>query len=117
MFKTYLHVTHMSSGNEPRETGTSEQWWGITSGRLCERVSDLDVFIVLSHSSKPVRDRIPDLLPGAFPVGVDLFPYTREEVGRSPLAAQRHSSTPWRVVAGATCEAEAHPPHNSYDRP
>jgi len=42
MFKTYLHVTHMSSGNEPRETGTSEEWWGITSGRLCERVSDLE---------------------------------------------------------------------------
>lgn len=42
--------------------------------------SDLDVFVVLSHSDKPVRDRIPDLLPGAFPVGVDLFPYTRQEV-------------------------------------
>ncbi len=50
--------------------------------------SDLDVFVVLSHSDKPVRDRIPNLLPGAFPVGVDLFPYTREEVAArvpSPL--------------------------------
>ena len=47
--------------------------------------SDLDVFIVLSHSTKPVRDRIPGLLPGAFPVGVDLFPFTREEVAaRTP---------------------------------
>lgn len=42
--------------------------------------SDLDVFIVLSHASLRVRDRIPDLLPGSFPVGVDLFPYTREEI-------------------------------------
>lgn len=42
--------------------------------------SDLDVFIVLSGSTRPVRDRVPDLLPGAFPVGVDLFPYTREEI-------------------------------------
>lgn len=38
--------------------------------------SDLDVFVVLSHSSKAIRERIPELLPGAFPVGVDLFPYT-----------------------------------------
>jgi hypothetical protein len=32
-----------------------------------------------------VRDRIPALLPGRFPVGVDLFPFTREEiVARTP---------------------------------
>jgi predicted nucleotidyltransferase len=50
--------------------------------------SDLDVFVILSHSAKAVWDRIPDLLPGAFPVGVDLFPYTRQEVAArtwSPL--------------------------------
>ena len=50
--------------------------------------SDLDVFVVLSRSPKTVRDRIPELLPGAFPVGVDLFPYTREEIAAripSPL--------------------------------
>jgi predicted nucleotidyltransferase len=47
--------------------------------------SDLDIFVVLSSSSRPVRDRIPDLLPGAFPVGVDLFPYTRAEMAaRAP---------------------------------
>ena len=47
--------------------------------------SDLDVFVVLSGSAKGVRDRIPDLLPGAFPVGVDLFPFTREEIAaRTP---------------------------------
>ncbi len=42
--------------------------------------SDLDVFIVLSRSDRPVRERIPELLPGAFPVPVDVFPYTREEM-------------------------------------
>jgi predicted nucleotidyltransferase len=50
--------------------------------------SDLDVFVVLRESVKPVRDRIPDLLPGAFPVGVDLFPFTRAEIAAqtpSPL--------------------------------
>ena len=47
--------------------------------------SDLDVFIVLGHSPMPIRDRVPDLLPGAFPVGVDIFPFTREEMaGRAP---------------------------------
>ncbi len=47
--------------------------------------SDLDVFIVLRHASRPVRDRIPALLPGAFPVGVDVFPFTREEMAdRAP---------------------------------
>ena len=42
--------------------------------------SDLDIFVVLSRSETSVRERIPYLLPGTFPVGVDLFPYTREEI-------------------------------------
>lgn len=41
--------------------------------------SDIDVFLLLRESSKPVRDRIPDYLPRSFPVGVDLFPFTLEE--------------------------------------
>ena len=49
--------------------------------------SDLDVFIVLRSSPKSVRDRMPTLLPGPFPVGVDLFPFTREEIAaRTPSA-------------------------------
>ena len=42
--------------------------------------SDLDVFIVLSGSGQPVRERIGDLLPGPFPVPMDVFPYTRAEM-------------------------------------
>ena len=42
--------------------------------------SDLDVFVVLTQANQPVRDRIPALMPRRFPVGVDLFPYTREEM-------------------------------------
>jgi len=42
--------------------------------------SDLDLFVVLSGSDRAVADRVADLLPGAFPVGLDLFPYTREEI-------------------------------------
>jgi uncharacterized protein len=50
--------------------------------------SDLDVFLMLSHDQREVRDRIPAYLPGRFPVPIDLFPYTREEMerlGPSPL--------------------------------
>jgi len=50
--------------------------------------SDVDIFILLSSSDRSIRDRIPQLLPHVFPVGVDLFPYTREEVAAlepSPL--------------------------------
>ena len=62
--------------------------------------SDLDVFIVLTHASKPVRDRIPDLLPGPFPVGVDLFPYTREEMtAQTPsLLLDAVSRSRWRYT-------------------
>ncbi len=42
--------------------------------------SDLDVLIVLERSDRPVRDRIPLYLPGPFPIGMDLFPYTRDEL-------------------------------------
>jgi predicted nucleotidyltransferase len=60
--------------------------------------SDLDVFVLLSASDRPVRDRIPELLPGAFPVGIDLFPFTREEIAArkgSPLLAAVAASR-WR---------------------
>jgi hypothetical protein len=62
--------------------------------------SDLDVFIVLSRSEKSIRDRIADFLPGPFPVGMDLFPYTREEVAArsdSPLLAEVRGSR-WRYT-------------------
>src|SRR5437588_156321 len=42
--------------------------------------SDVDILIVLSESQASVRDRIPDLLPGSFPVPIDLFPYTPAEI-------------------------------------
>jgi predicted nucleotidyltransferase len=42
--------------------------------------SDLDVFLALGRADRPIRDRVPDYLPGPFPVGVDLFPFTRGEI-------------------------------------
>ena len=47
--------------------------------------SDLDVFLVLSGADRAVRDRVPSYLPGAFPVPVDVFPFTRAEMAdRAP---------------------------------
>lgn len=49
--------------------------------------SDLDLFIVLSDSPKPVRERVPDFLPGGLPVPADVFPFTRAEIAeRRPSA-------------------------------
>jgi predicted nucleotidyltransferase len=62
--------------------------------------SDLDVFVTLSSSDKPVADRVVELLPGVFPVGIDLFPFTREEIaaraGSPLLDAVARSS--WRYA-------------------
>ena len=71
--------------------------------------SDLDVFVVLSGSAKGVRDRIPDLLPGAFPVGVDLFPFTRDEIAaRTPsVLLDAVARSRWRY---ARLDARGGPP-------
>jgi predicted nucleotidyltransferase len=60
--------------------------------------SDLDVLIVLAHAAEPIPGRIGALRPGRFPVPVDLFPYTREELearAGSPIVAAASKSA-WR---------------------
>jgi predicted nucleotidyltransferase len=60
--------------------------------------SDLDVFIVLSRATEPVRERIATFRPTNFPVPVDVFPLTRaemEELSASPLLAAVKKSR-WR---------------------
>ena len=50
--------------------------------------SDLDVFVRLARSNTPIRERIASLMPSTFPVGMDLFPFTDEEIAErrgSPL--------------------------------
>lgn len=42
--------------------------------------SDLDVFVILREADRPVRDRIAALMPDRFPVPMEVFPYTREEM-------------------------------------
>jgi predicted nucleotidyltransferase len=60
--------------------------------------SDLDLLIVLTRADGPARDRIPDLLPRTFPVPLDLFPFTRDELREradSPIVAAASASR-WR---------------------
>jgi len=46
----------------------------------CVPGSDVDLLIVLGKSDKPFLERITDYMPSKFPVGVDIFPYTRQEL-------------------------------------
>jgi len=64
--------------------------------------SDLDVLVVLRDAAAPVHERIPSLLPGRFPVPVDLFPFTRRELADradSPIVAAAAASV-WRYGRG-----------------
>jgi predicted nucleotidyltransferase len=58
--------------------------------------SDVDLLIILSASAQPFVDRIPMFLPTAFPVGMDVFPYTRAEV-------ERLKDEPNSIVRAALC--------------
>jgi predicted nucleotidyltransferase len=42
--------------------------------------SDVDILIVLTDSDVPFKDRITKYMPSSFPVGIDVFPYTRSEI-------------------------------------
>lgn len=57
-------------------------WFGSRVNGTPAPGSDVDVCVVLSTSSRPVRDRVGDYLPFGFPVGFDLFPYTEAELAR-----------------------------------
>jgi predicted nucleotidyltransferase len=54
-------------------------WFGSWVGGLPTPGSDVDLCLIVSESDKRMRDRVCDYLPLGFPVGLDLFPYTREE--------------------------------------
>lgn len=65
--------------------------------------SDVDLCIILRDSWLSRRERTARYLPGAFPVGIDLFVYTRDEFLRlardSP--AWHRTVCAGRVVAGS----------------
>ena len=55
--------------------------------------SDLDVVLVLRSSSVArIWDRIPDYSPRRFPLGVQVFPYTRSEVEKMLASGSRWMS-------------------------
>ena len=54
-------------------------WFGSWIRGLPTPGSDVDLCLILSESNKTMRERVCDYLPVGFPVGLDLFPYTREE--------------------------------------
>lgn len=55
-------------------------WFGSRVNGIPTPGSDVDVCLVLTCSDKPFRDRAADYLPLGFPVGLDLFPYTVDEL-------------------------------------
>ncbi len=57
-------------------------WFGSWVTGLPTPGSDVDLCLILSSSDRSPRDRSPDYLPVGFPVGVDLFAYTRTEFER-----------------------------------
>ncbi len=56
-------------------------WFGSWAHGTPTPRSDVDVCIVVSHSSKSYRHRAADYLP-ELPIPIDLFVYTREEFDR-----------------------------------
>jgi predicted nucleotidyltransferase len=51
--------------------------------------SDVDLLLILTNSDRAFLDRIPTFLPGRFPAGVDVFPYTRAEIDRMRAEGNR----------------------------
>jgi len=60
----------------------SIRWFGSWPKGTAAPGSDVDLFILVDRSDKPARDRMPDFLPRTFPVGIDLFVYTEDELRR-----------------------------------
>ena len=48
--------------------------------------SDADLLLILSSAGQPFLERIPRYLPTGLPLGVDVFPYTGDEIERMRAA-------------------------------
>ena len=57
-------------------------WFGSWVTGLPVPGSDVDLCLILSSSDNSAQDRISAYLPFGFPVGIDLFAYTRDEFER-----------------------------------
>lgn len=75
----------------------SLRWFGSWVNGTASVGSDVDLCVVVSHSDVPRRDRVVDYLPHVFPVGIDLFVLTEQEL--SSLRAE-HPSMAAAIDAG-----------------
>jgi len=57
-------------------------WFGSWVNGVPGPGSDVDLCLILSASDRPRHERSADFLPVGFPVGMDLFVYTRAEFER-----------------------------------
>jgi predicted nucleotidyltransferase len=73
------HVAHLCRQHPEIERAI---WFGSWVNGEPTPGSDVDLCLVLSSSEKSRRERFVDYLPVGFPVGVDLFAYTRSEFER-----------------------------------
>jgi predicted nucleotidyltransferase len=55
-------------------------WFGSWVSGIPTPGSDVDLCLVLESADKAIRDRISQYLPNGFPVGLDIFPYTEDEL-------------------------------------
>lgn len=67
--------------------------------------SDVDLLLLLRDSSKDFLDRIPQYLPTAVPGGVDVFPYTRQELNRMVAEGNFFVQRAWKEGRHLTREA------------
>lgn len=54
-------------------------WFGSWVSGIPTPSSDVDLCLILSASDQPPRERISQYLPLGFPLGIDLFAYTKDE--------------------------------------
>ena len=76
--------------------------------------SDVDLLVVLRESSLPFLDRIPLYTPSGFPVDIDVFPYTLDEVRAGQRVARTALKTgrllwvrpgvPWPPIEAGSAE-------------
>jgi len=71
-------------------------WFGSWVNGQPRPGSDVDLCLIVSASDKPARERAVALLPVGFPVGIDLFVYTRAEWER---LGEEHPT--WRAAIEA----------------
>lgn len=64
-------------------------WYGSWVSGVATPSSDVDLCVVVEADDRRPRHRLPDYLPGRFPVGVDLVVLTEAEMRELPERAPK----------------------------